>query len=102
MVLPFRNEPYKNFSYEHTRKAQLEAIAALEKNYGKTYPAYIGGKEVQASETFASINPADKDKVIGHFQKADEKLAEQALQAALEAFEEWRFFDFRERANILF
>ncbi|TKJ43106.1 L-glutamate gamma-semialdehyde dehydrogenase [candidate division TA06 bacterium B3_TA06] len=101
MVLPFKNEPYKNFSCEPCKKAQLEAIAALEKNYGKTYPAFIGGKEVAASETFASINPADKDKVIGLFQKADEKLAEQALQAALAAFEWWRFYDFRERANIL-
>lgn len=102
MVLPFKNEPYKDFSCECNKKAQLDAIAALEKTYGKTYPAFIGGKEVKAKETFASINPADKDKVIGLFQKADEKLAEQAMQAALEAFEEWRFFDFRERANILF
>ncbi|MEA3312695.1 MAG: L-glutamate gamma-semialdehyde dehydrogenase [candidate division WOR-3 bacterium] len=102
MVLPYKPEPYKDFSCEPCKKAQLEAIAALEKKLGKTYPAYIGGKEVKAKETFASINPADADQVIGHFQKADTELAEQALQSALEAFEEWRFFDFRERANILF
>jgi len=102
VVLPFKNEPYKDFSCEPYRKAQEEAITALEKNYGKTYPAFIGGKEVKAKETFASINPADADQVIGLFQKADAELAEQAMKAALEAFEEWRFFDFRERANILF
>ena len=102
MVLPFQNEPYKDFSKEENRKPQLEAIAALEAKYGTTYPLFIGGKEVMAKETFASINPADKDKVIGHFQKADVELAGQAMQAALEAFEWWRFFDYRERANILF
>jgi 1-pyrroline-5-carboxylate dehydrogenase len=102
MVLPFRNETYKDFTNESIKKAQLDAIAALEKKLGKTYPLYIGGKEVKAKETFASINPAAKDQVIGNFQKADAEMAEKAMQAALETFEDWRFFDFRERANILF
>jgi len=101
MVLPFKNEPYKDFTCDCNRKPQLEAIAALEKKYGTTYPLYIDGKDVKAPETFASINPADKDKVVGNFQKANEELAEKAMQAALKAFEWWRFYDYRERANIL-
>lgn len=100
MVLPFKNETYKDFSNETIKKLQLDAIAALEKKLGQTYPLYIGGRDVKASQTFASVNPANPQQIIGHFQKADEKLAEQAMQAALEAFEWWRFFDYSERANI--
>ncbi|MBN2378375.1 L-glutamate gamma-semialdehyde dehydrogenase [candidate division WOR-3 bacterium] len=102
MVLPFENERYSDFSCKPCYEAQKKAIEELEKNMGKTYPLFIDGKEVKASQTFASINPANKDQVIGHFQKADKDLAEKAMQAALKAFEDWRFFDFRERANILF
>lgn len=102
MVLPFRNESYSDFSCKPCYEAQRKGIDEFEAKLGKTYPLFIGGKEVKAKETFASINPADKDQVIGHFQKADAEMAEKAMKAALEAFEWWRFFDYRERANILF
>ena len=101
MLPEFRNEPLTDFSKEENRKKMLEALAYVEKELGKEYPLVINGERMKADATFKSINPSDKDQVVGIFQKASEKEAEVAIQAATEAFEEWRFYPPEERAMIL-
>ena len=56
---------------------------------------------MKTAETFVSLNPSDRDQVIGHFAKAGEVEAEQAVQAALEAFPRWSALPAEERATVL-
>ena len=76
----------------------LKQVAA---QFGKEYNIIIGGKRIRLDKKFNSYNPSNKGEVIGVFQKADEKTAEQAMQVALEVFESWRYTPARVRANYL-
>jgi len=49
-----------------------------------------------------SIEPSDPSRALGVFQKADPKTANRAVDAALKAFETWRFVKASKRASYLF
>ncbi|MBP1741996.1 MAG: aldehyde dehydrogenase, partial [Deltaproteobacteria bacterium] len=65
---------------------------------------YIGGKWVDAKsgETFRSINPANKDEVIGLISKSGRGDVDEAVNAAREAYEGWRLMPAPRRGEILF
>jgi acyl-CoA reductase-like NAD-dependent aldehyde dehydrogenase len=65
---------------------------------------YIGGKWVDAKsgETFTSINPANKDEVIGVISKSGRSDVDEAVNAAREAYETWRLTPAPRRGEILF
>jgi 1-pyrroline-5-carboxylate dehydrogenase len=48
-------------------------------------------RKVETEAKIVSINPADKEEVVGKVSKASQEHAEQAIQAAAKAFEEWRY-----------
>ncbi|MBX5451955.1 MAG: aldehyde dehydrogenase family protein, partial [Thermogemmatispora sp.] len=99
---PFRNEPLTDFSRPENRRAQEEALAQVRSELGRTYPLIIAGQHLQNSETFASVNPAQPDQVIGYFSRATLEQVDQAVHAAAEAFEQWKRVPAHERANYLF
>lgn len=101
-VPQFTNEPLTDFSNPENRKKQEEAIEAILKEKGKEFPLTIGGRKIFAKEKFNSINPSKTDEILGVFQKADSKIAEEALEEGLKAFEEWKFHSAKERAIFLF
>ena len=53
---------------------------------------YINGKWVdsKSGETFQSINPANKDEVVGVVSKSGKDDMDEAVKAARGAYEEWR------------
>ncbi len=53
-------------------------------------------------EKIISINPANKEEVIGRVSMADQELAEKAMQAAVKTFETWKKWKPEHRAYILF
>jgi acyl-CoA reductase-like NAD-dependent aldehyde dehydrogenase len=65
---------------------------------------YINGKWVdsKSGETFRSINPADKDRVIGIAAKSNREDVDEAVKAAGEAYERWRLTPAPRRGEILF
>jgi aldehyde dehydrogenase (NAD+) len=65
---------------------------------------YIGGEWVRSSsgETFENRNPANRDEILGIFQKSTAKDVEQAVGAAREAYKSWRLVPAPRRAEILF
>jgi len=65
---------------------------------------YINGKWVdsKSGETFDSINPANRDEVIGIVPKSGREDVDQAVKAAREAYEAWRFTPAPRRGEILF
>jgi 1-pyrroline-5-carboxylate dehydrogenase len=62
----------------------------------------IGGEEISTDKKIVSINPANKEEVIGTVSMASQELAEKAMQAALATFESWKNWKPEHRANILF
>lgn len=103
MKLPkFKNEPYTDWSKQANRKKQEQAIGKLEAELGKEYPNIIGSEKVFTQHKLNSLNPSDPSQVVGVFQKGTADDALQALDAALKAFEVWKFVDPAKRANYLF
>ena len=65
---------------------------------------YINGKwvESKSKETFRSINPANKDEVIGIVSKSGGGDVDEAVKAARKAYEGWRLTPPPRRGEILF
>jgi len=65
---------------------------------------YVNGKwvESKSKETFRSINPTNKDEVIGIVSKSGREDVDEAVKAAREAYEGWRFTPAPRRGEILF
>src|SRR5262245_42164030 len=97
-VRPYANEPFTNFALEENKQAMEAAIAQVKAELGRHYPLTIGGKKIETEAKITSINPGNVDEVIGYVSKADQALAEEAMQAALAAFESWKKAPARERA----
>src|SRR4030065_1343246 len=65
---------------------------------------YINGKWIdsKSGETFQSINPANKEEVIGIISKSGREDVDDAIEAAREAYEGWRLTPAPRRGEILF
>jgi len=99
---PFENAPFTDFSKEENHRAQMEALEQVKRELGQTYPLIIGGQKITTQATFASVNPSQPDQVIGYFSKATVEQANEAVQAAAQAFESWKRVPAEERAAYLF
>ena len=102
MRTPYQHEPFTDFENEDSRKAMLHALEQVETELGRTYPLVIGGERIETEDKIVSVNPAKPEEIIGYVSKTDRKLAEKAMQAADETFNEWRKSDSAVRADILF
>src|SRR3954470_248446 len=98
----FRNEPLTDFTRDENRRAMKEALAKVRSELGREYNLVIGGELVKTSGKIKSTNPARPSEVIGIHQRAEREHAEQAMQAALSAFEKWKYATIEERAGLLF
>jgi 1-pyrroline-5-carboxylate dehydrogenase len=98
----FTVEPVKDYSDGEVKAKMKAALDGVSAKLGKEYPLTIAGEKITIEDKITSINPADPNEVIGVFQKAGEKEAKVAIEAAAKAFEEWRWMPARERAAILF
>src|SRR5699024_3925503 len=83
------------------RRALEKALVDIEKELGEQYPLIINGERVTTEEKIVSVNPANKEEVIGYVSKANEDIAEQAMQVADQTFAWWRKSNPRMRADIL-
>ncbi|PFP27544.1 L-glutamate gamma-semialdehyde dehydrogenase [Bacillus sp. AFS073361] len=98
----YSHEPFTNFEDEKNKQAFQEALAFVQTQLGKDYPVVIGGEQITTEEKIISINPANKEEIIGRVSMADQELAEKAMHAALTTFETWKKWRPEHRANILF
>ena len=91
-----------DFSDENNIESMQNALDRVKGKLGQTYSLKLGGQEMTTDDTFTSFNPGNIDEVIGHFQKAGEREADMAIEAALEAFKSWSRVSVEERADCLF
>src|SRR5947208_13869159 len=70
----------------------------------KVYKNFIDGEWVESASgnTFDDINPANRDKLVGMFQKSNAQDVEMAVEAAREAYKSWRMVPAPKRGEILF
>lgn len=99
---PFKNEPLTDFSKEENARKMRAAIEKVRGQLGREYDLIIGGKRVKTSDKIKSLNPAKPSQVVGIHQKAGKEHVEPAMQAALQAFEQWKHTSVEERASLLF
>ncbi|MFD2445155.1 L-glutamate gamma-semialdehyde dehydrogenase [Bacillus sp. CGMCC 1.16607] len=102
MVQPYKHEPFTNFNDEENRKGYLTGLQTVEGYLGQDFPLVIGGEKITTEDKIASYNPSNKEELIGRVSKASRDLAEQAMQAAVEAFKTWRKVKPEIRADVLF
>ncbi|MCX7930252.1 MAG: L-glutamate gamma-semialdehyde dehydrogenase [Chlorobi bacterium] len=98
----FHNESVLDFTRPANARKQRAALDMVRAQFGKEYPNIIGGKKFYSESKTISRNPADPNQVIGVFQKSGPDHAEQAIRAALKAFESWKNVPPRRRAQYLF
>ncbi|MED1600916.1 L-glutamate gamma-semialdehyde dehydrogenase [Alkalihalophilus marmarensis] len=102
MSVPYKHEPFTDFTVEENRKKFQAALKKVEAELGQDFPLRIGGELVYTDDKITSENPAKKEQVVGRVSKATRDHAEQAMQAALTTFEDWKRWDPEARAEILF
>jgi 1-pyrroline-5-carboxylate dehydrogenase len=102
VVVTYRREPLTNFSISENKKAMKDALQKVNSQLGQHYPLVIGGERLTSEAKIISINPANKNEVIGTISKTDKELAEKAMQEALVTFETWKNWEPAARSRILF
>jgi 1-pyrroline-5-carboxylate dehydrogenase len=77
------------------------AVAAVKTRFGETYPMYIGGSPVHASQQFEDRSPIDTRILIGRFQSGSREHVQDAVRAAADAFPAWSSKRWEDRVDIL-
>src|SRR3974377_324099 len=88
---------------------ESDVIAALSGKEHSMRPVpefrnFIGGEWVCSSSgnTFENRNPANRQEILGIFQKSNANDVEAAIGAARDAYKKWRLMPAPRRAEILF
>ena len=70
----------------------------------KVFKNYINGEWVSSASghTFDNVNPANRRELVGIFQKSNQQDADNAMQAAKEAYKSWRLTPPPKRGEILY
>jgi 1-pyrroline-5-carboxylate dehydrogenase len=102
MVVPYKHEPFTDFTVEANKKAYLAGLATVESYLGRDYDLIIGGERISTDDKIVSVNPSNREEVVGRVSKANRELAEKAMQVADKTFQTWRKTKPEMRADILF
>jgi 1-pyrroline-5-carboxylate dehydrogenase len=105
MLTEFTNEALTDFSQPAHAQAFETALLKVKEGLGRKHPAWIGGKEIFESSTgreITSRDPGETETVIGTYTSCGVEEAEQAMQAALTAFDDWSMKPAATRAQYLF
>ena len=97
----FSNIPLADFSLSEVRGDFTDAITEIKKKLGRTYPLFIGGKEITTNTTVDTVNPVRPDEIVGRVCQAGKEEIAGAISAAQDAFQTWRDTPPRKRAAYL-
>ena len=97
----FKNESLADFSVPEVRDAFGAAITEVRKKLGRTYPLFIGGREITTDNKADSVNPARPHEVVGRVCQAGKKEIADAISAAQDTFQTWRDTQPHKRAAYL-
>jgi 1-pyrroline-5-carboxylate dehydrogenase len=97
----FANEPFVDFKTPENIRAMHAALDQVAAQLGREYDLVIGGRHLKTEGKIRSFNPAKPAQVVGVHQKAGAEHAEEAMTAALTAFESWSRTTADERVSLL-
>ena len=100
-LIPYRNEPYLDWSEEANVKAMRASLEDVGGSLDRSYPLVIGGERIETDGEISSVNPANPSQVIGRVAAATEREADMALESATKAFEAWSRTAPEARARVL-
>ena len=98
----FKNEPSTDFTNPEIARRMKAAIERVRSEMGREYDLVIGGRHLKTAEKTNSLNPSKPSEIVGIHQAAGASEVEPAMQAALKAFETWKFASVEERTDLLF
>lgn len=101
MLMPYKNEPFTDYSVPANKAAMEEALKLIDSKKGQHFPLVINGEKIDTEGKITVINPSNCKEILGTTAKANKDLAEQAIQAATKAFDSWKNVPAVERANYL-
>ncbi|RDI36914.1 hypothetical protein DFR59_1241, partial [Falsibacillus pallidus] len=70
-MIDYKHEPFTDFSNEENQKAYEAGLKTVEGYLGQDYPLVIGGERITTDDKIVSINPANKEELIGRVSKAN-------------------------------
>ncbi|MFB5613393.1 MAG: aldehyde dehydrogenase family protein, partial [Nitrosarchaeum sp.] len=76
-----------------------DAVESVQKQFGKKYPAIIGGREIFSNETFEVRSPSDTRIVLGTFPKLTISQTNDAIFSAKNAFPKWSNVSYQDRSK---
>ena len=76
-----------------------QAVKEVTRQFGKSHPLFISGREVRTAEEFADTSPINSELLIGKFQKGTAAELDAAVDAAFKAFKPWRDIGYEERCH---
>lgn len=85
---------------ENLSKAR-QALTKVHNQLGKTYLPLINGEYVETESYIDSVNPSHPSEVVGKIGLISLSQADEAMEAAKEAFKTWSKTPVKERADIL-
>jgi len=94
------NEPVLAYAPGSPEKAGLKKALAELKKKQIDIPMYIGGKQVRTEKKVAIHPPHELNHVLGYYSAGEEKHAQMAVAAALQAKEKWAAMSWESRAHI--
>lgn len=97
----FANEPFIDFKLPENARAMRDALDLVASQLGREYDLIIGGRRLKTEGKIRSLNPARPAQVVGIHQKAGAEHAEEAMQAALLAFESWSRTSVETRVSLI-
>jgi 1-pyrroline-5-carboxylate dehydrogenase len=97
----FQNEPFTDFKDADNARAMRAALEHVAGELGRERDLIIGGERFRTKDKIQSLNPARPAQVVGIHQKAGAEHADQAMQAALRAFEFWSRVSVDQRVSLL-
>src|SRR2546423_267417 len=98
---PYAPTTYVDFSAPQHRAAFEAALADVRAQFGREYPAVIGGERVKGASTLESRNPARPSELLGTFQSCSKEQAAHAVDVASKTFASWSRVPAAERAAYL-
>ena len=98
---PFPNSADSDYANDSLRKEAEVALKIVRQQLGKTYLPFINGNYQETAQKVNSVNPSNPSEIIGTIGLMSVEQAQTAIQAAKDAFPQWRRTPVRQRAGVL-
>jgi 1-pyrroline-5-carboxylate dehydrogenase len=96
-----KNEPALSYMQGSNERVLLEAELKRQKEIKVEIPLIIGGKEIFTGNTAEVVSPQNHSHVLATYHKARKEDVQAAINASLQAKEEWMELSWIERSSIM-